>query len=74
MNFEQGTSRMKDQRTTTALFLNLCQAAKKLAFINGTYKLLHFSQQIIEWSGSGVEQNSGISQTFNLLKLDHVGF
>ena len=28
----------------------------------------------IEWSGSGVEQKSGISHLFNLSKIDRVGF
>ena len=48
------------------VLLSLVQAAKKLVFINGAHKLLHFCQQIIEWSGSGVEQKSGISQLFDL--------
>ena len=38
-----------------------------------------WSTQIIiclstEWSGSGVEQNSGVSQLFYLSKIDRVGF
>ena len=72
--FKPGTFELRDQCATTALFLSLSQAAKKLLFINGTYKLLHFCQKIREWSGCGMEQKSGISQLFNLSKIDHVGF
>ena len=72
--FKLGTFHMLDQRTTTALFLSLSQIAKKLVYANGIYKLLHFCQPIIEWSGSGVEQKRRISLLFNLLKIDHVGF
>ena len=64
----------RETSASNALFLSLSRATKKLVFINGSHKLLHFSQQIIEWSGSGVEQKSGISHLFNLSKIDHAGF
>ena len=35
---------------------------------------MHFCQENIEWSGSGVEQKSGISHLFNLSKIDRAGF
>ena len=35
---------------------------------------MHFYQEDIEWSGSGVEQKSGISHLFNLSKIDRAGF
>ena len=35
---------------------------------------MHSCQENIEWSGSGVEQKSGISHLFNLSKIDHAGF
>ena len=35
---------------------------------------MHFCQENIEWSGSGVEQKSGISHLFNLSKIDCAGF
>ena len=72
--FEPGTVSMWDQNATSALFLSLSPAPKKLVFINGAYRLLHFFQQIIEWSDRGAEQKSGISQLFNLLKIDLVRF
>ena len=45
--FEPGTVSMWDQNATSALFLSLSPAPKKLVFINGAYRLLHFFQQII---------------------------
>ena len=35
---------------------------------------IHFCQENIEWSGSGVEQKSGISHLFNLSNFDFLGF
>ena len=35
---------------------------------------MHSCQENEEWSGSGVEQKSGISQFLNQLRIDHVGF
>ena len=35
---------------------------------------MYFCQENIEWSGSGVEQKSGISHLFNLSKIDCAGF
>ena len=68
--YEQGTFKLRDQRTTIALFLSLSQVGKKVVFIN----CMHSCQENMEWSGSGVEQKSGISHIFNLLKIDRAGF
>ena len=35
---------------------------------------MHSCQENVEWSGSGVEQKSGISHIFNLSKIDRAGF
>ena len=35
---------------------------------------IHFCQENIEWSGSGVEQKSGILHLFNLSKIDRTRF
>ena len=59
---------------STALFVSISRAAKKLVFINSAHKLLHFCQQIIQRSGNGVEQMSRISHIFNLTKIDCVRF
>ena len=68
--FEPGTFRLRDQCATTALFISLIWGRRKVVFINR----VHFCQENIEWSGSGVDQNSGMSHLFNLLKIDCAGF
>ena len=52
---------------TTALFLRL----KKTCVYKQS---IHFRQENIEWSGSGVEQKSGTSHLFNLSNFEFLGF
>ena len=35
---------------------------------------IHFCQENIEWSGSGVEQKSGTSDLFDLSNFEFLGF
>ena len=68
--FKPETIGISDQRATTALFLSLSRAAKKILSINQAYIFV----KRIEWSGSGVKQKSGTSHLFNLSNFEFLGF
>ena len=68
---KRGPSECETNALPLHYFFSLSRAQKKTCVYKQS---IHFCQENIEWSGSGVEQKSGTKHLFNLSNFDFLGF